>query len=148
MRDPWSPTSRRKSAPRYGAPRISGRLADWVACDKLSLRRKAMKILRLVLPIALLAASVATFAKNPPKRPMSFEDMMTMKRLGETAMSPDGKWLGYGVTSVDLAKNTKTNELFIQEIAGGEPKKIEVAQPNDSGLEFSHDGHFVLFLSD
>ena len=36
------------------------------------------------------------------KRPMTFEDMMAMKRLGETAVSPDGKWLAYSVTTVDL----------------------------------------------
>jgi dipeptidyl aminopeptidase/acylaminoacyl peptidase len=81
------------------------------------------------------------------KRPMTFEDMMAMKRLGETAVSPDGKWLAYSVTTVDLAKNTKTAEIWIQAIAGGDPHKVEVTQPGDSGLQFSHDGHFVLFLS-
>ncbi len=52
---------------------------------------------------------------------MTFEDMMQMKRLGETAVSPDGKWLAYSVTTVDLAQNTKTAELWLQAIAGGEP---------------------------
>ncbi len=57
------------------------------------------------------------------KRPMTFEDMMHMKRLGSTAVSPDGKWLGYTVTAVDLDQNTKTAELWIQPIAGGDPIK-------------------------
>ncbi len=78
---------------------------------------------------------------------MTFEDMMQMKRLGETAVSPDGKWLAYSVTTVDLAKNTKTPELWLQAIAGGEPIKIAVAQPGDGGPEFAPDGHSVLFLS-
>jgi len=34
--------------------------------------------------------------------PMTFADMMKMKRLGETAVSPDGKWLAYSVTTVNL----------------------------------------------
>ena len=55
---------------------------------------------------------------------MTFEDMMQMKRLGDTAVSPDGKWLAYAVTTVDLAQNTKTQELWLQAIAGGEPQKI------------------------
>ena len=78
---------------------------------------------------------------------MTFEDMMQMKRLGETAVSPDGKWLAYSVTTVDLEKNTKTPELWLQAIAGGEPIKIAVAQPGDGGPEFAPDGHSVLFLS-
>jgi dipeptidyl aminopeptidase/acylaminoacyl peptidase len=78
---------------------------------------------------------------------MTFEDMMAMKRLGETAVSPDGKWLAYSVTTVDLEKNTKTPELWLQQISGGEPMKIAVAQPGDGGPEFAADGHSVLFLS-
>ncbi len=81
------------------------------------------------------------------KRPMTFEDMMAMKRLGETAVSPDGKWLAYSVTTVNLEQNTKTPELWIQAIAGGDPHKLEVAQPGDSGPQFSSDGKRILFLS-
>ena len=78
---------------------------------------------------------------------MTFEDMMQMKRLGETAVSPDGKWLAYSVTTVNLAQNTKTPELWLQAIAGGEPFKLAVGQPGDSGPQFAPDGHSVLFLS-
>jgi dipeptidyl aminopeptidase/acylaminoacyl peptidase len=78
---------------------------------------------------------------------MTFEDMMQMKRLGGTAVSADGKWLGYSVTTVDLKKNTKTPELWVQAIAGGEPVKVAVAQPGDDGLEFAPDGKGVLFVS-
>ena len=83
----------------------------------------------------------------PAKRPMTFEDMMAMKRLGETAVSPDGKWLAYSVTSVDLAKNTKTAELWLQAIAGGEPFKMAGAEPGDSNPQFSADGKRILWIS-
>ncbi|HEY3707409.1 MAG TPA: S9 family peptidase, partial [Terracidiphilus sp.] len=89
--------------------------------------------------------SPALFAQS--KRPMTFDDMMAMKRLGETAVSPDGKWLAYSVTTVDLEKNLKTPELWLQKIEGGEPMKISVAQPGDSGPQFSHDGKHILLLS-
>jgi dipeptidyl aminopeptidase/acylaminoacyl peptidase len=83
---------------------------------------------------------------------MTFEDMMLMKRLGDTAVSPDGKWLAYSVTTVDLDQNKKTAELFIQAIADtgsgpNEPKKLTVAVPGDSGVQFAPDGRSVLFLS-
>ncbi|MDE3186105.1 MAG: S9 family peptidase [Acidobacteriota bacterium] len=78
---------------------------------------------------------------------MTFEDMMAMKRLGSTAVSPDGQWLAYGVTTVNLDQNKSTTELWLQKISGGEPQKLTVAQPGDSGLQFAPDGHSVLFLS-
>jgi dipeptidyl aminopeptidase/acylaminoacyl peptidase len=103
-----------------------------------------MFALAFVLP-ALSRAQAAPTAG--PKRPMTFEDMMQMKRLGDTAVSPDGKWLAYAVTSVDLNQNTKRAELWLQAIAGGEPMKLAVAQAGDSGLQFAADGKRILFLS-
>jgi len=120
-----------------------------------------MRKITLALFLALLVAAPFCSAQPAPansgasdgsssagqKRPMTFEDMMKMKRLGETAVSPDGKWLAYSVTTVDLEQNTKTPELWLQAIAGGEPLKITVAQPGDSGPQFSPDGKRILFLS-
>jgi dipeptidyl aminopeptidase/acylaminoacyl peptidase len=78
---------------------------------------------------------------------MTFDDIMSMKRLGGTAVSRDGKWLAYSVTTVDLEKNTKTPELWLQQISGGEPQKLAVAQPGDGGPQFSADGKRILWLS-
>ena len=58
---------------------------------------------------SLLAQTVP--ASTASKRPMTFEDMMAMKRLGETAVSADGRWLAYSSTTVDLDQNTKTSAL-------------------------------------
>jgi dipeptidyl aminopeptidase/acylaminoacyl peptidase len=101
----------------------------------------------LLLFAATVLASFCPAQTAQPKRPMTFEDMMQMKRLGETAVSPDGKWLAYSVTSVDLAQNTRTAELWLQAIAGGDPQRLAVAKPGDSGPQFAPDRHSVLFLS-
>ena len=105
---------------------------------------------RSILLAILLAATLAP-AQNA-KRPMTFEDMMQMKRLGSTALSPDGKWLGYSVTLVDLEKNTKTTDLWLQAIApssgeSSDPIKLSVGQPGDDGIQFSPDNKRILFLS-
>ena len=104
-------------------------------------------LLAAFTPSFIQAAPAQTSNAAPAKRPMTFEDMMQMKRLGETAVSPDGKWLAYSVTTVDLDKNTKTAELWLQAIAGGEPRKIDVAQPGDSGIQFAPDGSTSSSLS-
>jgi len=98
--------------------------------------------------LAILAATSFSPAQTTSaKRPMTFEDMMAMKRLGETAVSPDGKWLAYSVTTVNLEQNTRTAELWLQKVEGGDPIPLAVARPGDSGPQFSPDGHSVLFLS-
>ena len=70
-----------------------------------------------------------------------------MKRLGETAVSPDGKWLAYSLTIANLDQNTKGAELWMQAIAGGEPFKLAVGLANDSSLQFSPDGKKIAWIS-
>ena len=112
------------------------------------------KSLIAALLILFLLPLAATFAQPAPsKRPMTFDDMMQMKRLGETAVSPDGKWLVYSVTTVDLAKNSRTSELLIQKIEGPNsdvvaPVKLAMVKSGDGGVQFSSDGKCILFLSD
>jgi hypothetical protein len=108
----------------------------------------------LILPALGLSAQAQTApaAEAAARRPMTFEDLMKMKRLGDTAVSPDGKWLAYSATIVDLEQNTKTAELFIQPIAAagaasGDAKPLEIAQPGDTGAQFAPDGKRILYLS-
>jgi dipeptidyl aminopeptidase/acylaminoacyl peptidase len=110
---------------------------------------KHLSVFFLVLELALAGTGFAQAGapSAEAKRPMTFEDLMAMKRLGETAVSPDGKWLAYSVTTVDLGKNTKTPELWLQKIEGGDPIKIAVAQPGDGGPEFAPDNKRILFTS-
>ena len=103
--------------------------------------------LAIFLAFGLTLASFCAAQQAPSKRPMTFEDMMHMKRLGDTAVSKDGKWLGYSVSIVNLEKNFITAELWLQAIAGGEPHKVAVTVPGDSGLQFAPDGKRILFLS-
>src|SRR5690348_8196370 len=97
--------------------------------------------------LLLTVAAFPTLCPAQAKRPMTFEDMMKMKRLGDTAVSADGKWLAYAVTTADLNQNTKTTEWWVQAITGGEPQKIAVARPDDGGVQFAPDGKRILFVS-
>src|SRR5580700_2013910 len=131
-------------------------LQSWVPQVSISrpgIARTLVLFASFLAALPFCSAQDAPAAQTPqPKRAMTFEDLMQMKRLGDTAVSPDGKWLAYSVTTVDLAQNTKTAELWVQAIAGGgpdepAPMKLAVGQAGDSGLQFSGDGKRILFLS-
>ena len=108
-----------------------------------------MRIRMILLVVTLLSFPGAQMApaQGPAKRPMTFADMMQMRRLGDTDVSPDGKWLVYSVTDVDLAANTRTAKLWVQPVAGGEAKLLGGTGPGDGGARFSRDGKRLLYLS-
>jgi dipeptidyl aminopeptidase/acylaminoacyl peptidase len=78
---------------------------------------------------------------------MTFEDMMKMRRLGDIAVSPDGRWVLFSVTDVDLGKNTRTPHLWIVPTAGGDEKPLTDSLAGESRGRFSPDGKQILFQS-
>src|SRR5665213_4088597 len=63
------------------------------------------------------------------KRPMTFADMMAMKRVSDPQISPSGRWVLFSVTDVALAKNTKTNHLWVV------PLSADGAQPTSQNRD-------------
>ncbi len=100
---------------------------------------------RLRLTVLFLLACTCVFAQT--KRPMTFEDMMKMRRLGDIAVPPDGHWVLFSVTDVDLAKNTRTSHLWIVPGAGGDEKPLTASEAGESRGRFSPDGKQILFQS-
>src|ERR1700685_2731976 len=99
------------------------------------LMRQSSLALILALTFTLPAVSSAQSDQSAPaaqtaqpRRPLTFEDLMQMQTLGATAVSPDGKWLAYSVTTVDLSQNTKTAELWVQAITGGSDQRSAAVQ--------------------
>jgi Tol biopolymer transport system component len=83
---------------------------------------------------------------------MTFEDMMQMKRLGDTAVSPDGKWLAYAVTTVDLVQNRK-NGVVVAGDCGSAPTNLpqsswRLGRRETADCSSLPTGTSVLFLSD
>jgi dipeptidyl aminopeptidase/acylaminoacyl peptidase len=78
---------------------------------------------------------------------MTLEDMMKMRRLGDIAVSPDGKWVLFSATDVDLDKNTKTSHLWIVPVAGEQEKPLTISMVGESRGRFSPDGQQIAFLT-
>jgi dipeptidyl aminopeptidase/acylaminoacyl peptidase len=96
--------------------------------------------------LSLLALALAIPALAQAKHPFTFEDMMKLKRVAEPQVSPDGKWVIFSVTDVDLAANTKTPHIWIVPTAGGQEKEI-IADQDADRPRWAPDGKRFAFLS-
>src|SRR6266478_1582672 len=95
----------------------------------------------------LLVATLSVSLSAQTKRPITFEDMMKLKRVGDPVVSPDGKWVMFSAMDVDLDANTKRTHLWLVALGGGEAKQITNSAPGESRGRFSPDGKRILFIS-
>src|SRR5689334_13510342 len=70
---------------------------------------------RVICSASLLACTVFLSISGvaQAKHPFTFEDMMSLKRIGEPEPSPDGKWVLFSAVDVDLNANTRTPHVWI-----------------------------------
>jgi Tol biopolymer transport system component len=82
---------------------------------------------------------------------MTFEDLAKMRRLDDLSLSPDGKWVLFAVTDVDLPQNRKTPHLWLVPTGVGskpmEEKPVTASLAGEGHGRFSPDGTQVLFQS-
>ena len=96
---------------------------------------------RSIVILAALAAAPAGAA------PFTATEMMRLKRLADPQVSPDGKWVLYAQTDVDLAAATRNSDLWLVPVAGGEPRRLTSHAKSDTRGRFSPDGRRIAFVS-
>ncbi|HYG52964.1 MAG TPA: peptidase S9, partial [Flavobacteriales bacterium] len=55
---------------------------------------------------------------------MTAETLWKIGRVSGSQLSPDGKWILYGITNYNLDLNKGNRDLFVIPVTGGAPKKI------------------------
>jgi dipeptidyl aminopeptidase/acylaminoacyl peptidase len=112
---------------------------------------------RLMVLVSFVAVCCGLgFGQAGAKRPMTFADLMAMKRVSDPQISPNGKWVLFSVTEVSLEKNVKVNHLWVVPLNAepmsqgrdmGHPDSSQEKQvtfgDGEANGRFSPDGKFV-----
>jgi len=101
-----------------------------------------MRLLNCLLATTLVAP-LAFIAQQPAKRPITFADLMAMKRVSDPQISPSGKWVLFSVTDVSLEKNTKTNHLWAVPLDGSAKEHQVTFGDGESNGRFAPDGKWI-----
>ena len=103
-----------------------------------------MKVFPLLVALTLACAVAAAAAE---KRPITPQDLWAIKRVGSPALSPDGKQVVFTVQEWSIEKNKSTTNLWLVDVAGGEPRRLTTANASDGSPVWSPDGTRFAFLS-
>ncbi len=106
-----------------------------------------MMPLRLLL-IWLTLYTLSSPAQTPTKkRPLTPGDLYRLQTVSDPQVSPDGKWVAYGVSTVDSTKDKRNSDIYMVSWDGRETVQITNTPDGESKARFSPDGKYLSFVS-
>lgn len=96
-----------------------------------------------------LVAALAIAASPAPARPQPFthHDMISMRRLSNPRVSPDGRQVAYVLRTTDLEANKGRNDLWLVNLDGSGSRQLTSHPDSDSDPTWAPDGKSLFFLS-
>jgi Tol biopolymer transport system component len=99
----------------------------------------------LLLGIAVCSPCPAR-GQTAEKRAITFKDLISIHRVSDPQISPDGLWVAYTVATPDLDANRSASNIWIIPTAGGDARQL-TRSGRDLRPRWSPDGKTLAFLS-
>jgi len=80
-------------------------------------------------------------------KPFTAERMWALKRLGDPAITPDGRRAVLPVTTFDIDENRGLTDLWLVPLDGSAPTQLTSNKANDTQPTVSPDGKWIAFVS-
>ncbi|NIM51212.1 MAG: prolyl oligopeptidase family serine peptidase [Gemmatimonadales bacterium] len=104
-----------------------------------------------MLSFAVLAPAVVLLPSRASAqaagRPLQVDEFLTLDRVSDPQISPDGRWVLYTVTTTDLDANSRSSDIWLQSVDGGEPRRISDDRRGGAQARWSPDGETVAYVT-
>ncbi len=100
--------------------------------------------MRCLTAFALLVLSLPAPAQ---KKMLDAESLWRIQRIGEPALSPDGKTVAFTVRKYDVDANTSTRHIYTVDLEGGSPKAITSTGTVNERPRWLPDSSRIVFIS-
>jgi dipeptidyl aminopeptidase/acylaminoacyl peptidase len=97
--------------------------------------------------VAVVVTALVAAAQTAEKRAITFKDLISLHRVSDPQISPDGKWIAYSVATPDLEANHSVRDIWVVATAGGGEARQLTRGGSDTRPRWSPDGKKLAFIS-
>src|SRR6266568_7201372 len=103
--------------------------------------------LTAVLTLLTLGTLAVAFASEAAPRVPTVDDLLSIKSVGGTQISPDGKWVAYTVGYGDFKQDAFITQIWLVESDTGKKFQLTRGDRSSTNPRWSPDGRWLAFLS-
>ena len=109
-----------------------------------SLRTQGVKV---VIALTLCLIVPLCFAADDQRRVPTIDDLLTLKTVGGTQISPDGKWIAYTISHGDFKQDAFVTQIWLVEVGSGRKFQLTRGDKSAGNPRWSPNGDWLAFLS-
>ncbi len=97
---------------------------------------------------AIVMSSGTSALAQSSKRPISLDDLVRIKSVGDPQVSPDGKWVAYTIATMDGEKDKRDTDLWMASWDGSQQIRLtSMPESSESSPRWSPDGRYLAFIA-
>jgi dipeptidyl aminopeptidase/acylaminoacyl peptidase len=102
---------------------------------------------KLLLILPLILASTAVLMAQPARRPLKLDDVPRLREVRDPQISPDGQWVAYVVSAVDVKEDKADSQVWLISFDGKTERQMTRGSESSSSPRWSPDGRYLSFTS-
>jgi dipeptidyl aminopeptidase/acylaminoacyl peptidase len=102
---------------------------------------------RLIVSICILVVGLLSLAPAQEVRRFSVEDLLKVRRVGDSQVSPDGKLVAFTIGDVNFDANRVVTQIYVVPLDGGSMKQLTSGDRSSTSPRWSPDGKEIAYTT-